>query len=609
MVLALAAPALALEEKEQRDVLNSLKIMTYNPDGDFEGEYPLSRAMLAKIIIMISPSRGLAADTSKTSPYYDVPYTYWGAAYISLAAKEKLMYGYSDGSFRPEQQVLFEEAVTAALRGLGYQNSDIVGDYPSGQLSVAKNIELLDDINLKAGDVIYRKDMAKLMYNLLNCNTKDGKLFITTLGYTRAGKEVELSDVEKEYIKGPYTLTALSELSNLPLKNPTVYLNGKSSNLSSLQVYDIYSYSESSNTLWAYREKVTGVLQAVLPNREKPTSITVSGTTYQLSTDRVKDAVGLSGIELGSHVTVLKDRDGFAADVVLTENIYSERIGVIISFGTNGVKSDYLDIGDYANILLLDGSVISVSTSKIDNDKIGKPAVVTFSSGKISYEIAEKYTGDVEGKVYAEARKIGDNSISEECKIYETDKYGNYAEVNILRLSGATLRKTDILLVTKSGGKIDGIILNDFTGDLAKFGYIKASNEVSSPLSGAVTGYYTIDVAGATSSIVTSNVIYNLKVAPALYRYENGKIAYIKNLYRISGNIKSASPLTVTDESGNSYLLADDVLVYDLSAGEAEARISNIDTLISGIGNYKNISAYYDKAESQGGRIRVICFR
>lgn len=74
-----------------REVLNALAIMTYDETGSFQGSSTLTRAQLAKIVVMSSALRGSVGESTSVSPFYDVPYTHWAAPYIAMARDNAMM--------------------------------------------------------------------------------------------------------------------------------------------------------------------------------------------------------------------------------------------------------------------------------------------------------------------------------------------------------------------------------------------------------------------------------------------------------------------------------------------------------------------------------------
>ena len=79
----------------------------------------VTRADFAKMLVKASSYRE-NLPTSNVSVYADVPATDPNAVYIRIAAREGWMSGYLGGKFKPEDPVLYKDAVKAILTMLGY---------------------------------------------------------------------------------------------------------------------------------------------------------------------------------------------------------------------------------------------------------------------------------------------------------------------------------------------------------------------------------------------------------------------------------------------------------------------------------------------------------
>ncbi len=86
----------------------------------------VTRADFAKMLVKASSYRE-NLPTSNVSVYADVPATDPNAVYIRIAAREGWMSGYLGGKFKPEDPVLYKDAVKAILTMLGYTDEDFTG--------------------------------------------------------------------------------------------------------------------------------------------------------------------------------------------------------------------------------------------------------------------------------------------------------------------------------------------------------------------------------------------------------------------------------------------------------------------------------------------------
>ena len=186
IMLFSCAPVLGAWENEQdiAILLSELEIMQGDEDGNLRLDDFITRAEFTKVVIASSSFKDSVAAGSQVSPFRDVPATHWAAPYIQLAVKNGFCKGYLDATFRPENTILFEEAVTMLLQVLGYTQEDFGNSWPYGQIGVAKRIGLCDDLDLQAGDVLTRRDVMRLCYHLLTTPQKGAtEDYINSLNY------------------------------------------------------------------------------------------------------------------------------------------------------------------------------------------------------------------------------------------------------------------------------------------------------------------------------------------------------------------------------------------------------------------------------------------
>lgn len=129
------------------DRLWEYNIMTMDDTGSFAPDQPVTRAAMAKML--------MAAQNITTGPevpvtFSDVAADHWAAHYIGLAQSAKLINGFEDGTFRPEESVTPEQVVKMVVCLLGYEpTAREKGGYPDGYMATAKEIGLLDNVKDK----------------------------------------------------------------------------------------------------------------------------------------------------------------------------------------------------------------------------------------------------------------------------------------------------------------------------------------------------------------------------------------------------------------------------------------------------------------------------
>ena len=136
--------------KEAVDVMSAVKVIDGYAEGDFRPANTLTRGAAAKIIcnLILGPTtaEALVADAA---PYSDVPTTNTFAGYIAYCAKEGIISGYADGTFRPAATLSGYAFMKMLLGALGYDATAEGYTGNNWSINVAKralNIGLDDDL-------------------------------------------------------------------------------------------------------------------------------------------------------------------------------------------------------------------------------------------------------------------------------------------------------------------------------------------------------------------------------------------------------------------------------------------------------------------------------
>ncbi len=100
--------------------LVKLGIINGYEDGTFRADNTITRGEVAKIIVTFLGQESVAFDTVP-SGFPDVDSeNHWAKKYIKLAADQKIVNGYEDGTFRPNDPVKYTEIVKMLVCTLGY---------------------------------------------------------------------------------------------------------------------------------------------------------------------------------------------------------------------------------------------------------------------------------------------------------------------------------------------------------------------------------------------------------------------------------------------------------------------------------------------------------
>ena len=161
-------------------VAYDLDIVTGNPDGTFLPEKAVNRAEFAAMITraLAIPDSALAGYT--TTSFKDTTGYTWAVPYLAFCQSKGIMLGDGAGNVMPGRTISVNEAMTMALRAIGYtaNSSLLVGAWPANYVSLAQNEDLYDDVATTT--TVNKASAAQIIYNLLTVQ----KVAVNTDGTT-----------------------------------------------------------------------------------------------------------------------------------------------------------------------------------------------------------------------------------------------------------------------------------------------------------------------------------------------------------------------------------------------------------------------------------------
>ena len=179
--------------------LSALGIIKGYEDGTFKPENSITRAELAKIVVIATGNESAATLMANVKPSFkDVKAGAWYTGYINVAAAKGFIQGFN-GNYRPSDNVKFEEVVAILVRALGYQDKHLSGAWPYNVLLKADQIELFDGVEIAAGTLANRGVVAELTSNTLGA---------TLVGYDADGNQLDV-DVKGKKLADAAALVAL----------------------------------------------------------------------------------------------------------------------------------------------------------------------------------------------------------------------------------------------------------------------------------------------------------------------------------------------------------------------------------------------------------------
>ena len=690
-------------------------------DGRFMPGGFLTRAQFCKIAVIVMGRGEEEVQYRNRTIFPDVRSTHWARGYINLAVsgENKIIIGTSDGTFKPDDNITYAQAITILCRMLGYSDADVGMQWPAGYLTLANENGLTKGLNVASSAAIPRSDAARLFKNLLGTDTKNGGIYAAKLGTASEGvmimdvnasatdgtegamrtsdgvfkvktgivpevfagqKGVLVTDAKGLVITfipgGERSETVVAASANtgslttdtgavisIPPATPAythegkstfgeifidvgvgmavtifyndggkvdaVYINTKladaaivaseAGNLSQfysltggpgfkivkngvaasggdILKYDVATYDSASRTLNVTDFRLFGCYEDVWPNTEYPTRITMYGMEFNVLDSAVKQ---LSTFKLGQAFTILLTPDNQVAGAVGIAEASATAVGVVDEGSTvseasvmlfNGIKLSG-SIGDLSNIDELVGELVTVTSYK---------------AGTISIR---RVTGsDILGDFDLVNMKLGSETVAPNVKLFEKVGKSRVSQIARSSIHSDKINASDILFAGKdAAGRVDVIILDDVTGDLYKYGFLKLTVVTETdPMSG-------MSVSNRAVSLTNSSLELNEAITGIPFEDGVGGVAFTKDGQGVAaivmltgvqnvkrGSFKTVSGLTYAVINGVDVLVAEDVQCYNKVTGKwfkslADARAFS-----------DNLTLYYDRTPADNGKVRVV---
>lgn len=385
--------------QEAVETLMALGVVNGYTDGTYKPTKVVTRAELAKLLIVELGYEELAAGTANFSDTAG----HWAEGYIGLAAGLGLVNGYPDGTFKPDNTVSFDEAITMVVRGLGYSDESLTGTWPTNYKIKAINLDLLDDVTVKAAGAD-RGAIAQILFNALDAiygdvNTDgdweknaDGDKIIDKIGEEVEDAEITYDDIFDE----DDALDTVIDLMPYLYHTITYYEN----NDGDIAYVSDVDTDELSGVIIKMVGDEDDTVMTVEDSDEDETDFDItSETALFYNGDEVdkKDATDLMDDESCTVRVVYDDDDdviGIVAwefDIVQIETEYSSRRPVVLN-GANGIMlpayedddddevldADMLTIVGDADSLkdIEEDDLVYVYASDSEDDVDGHPAVL-----------------------------------------------------------------------------------------------------------------------------------------------------------------------------------------------------------------------------------------
>ena len=195
---------------EAVSILSSLGVINGYEDGTFKPDETITRAQFAAVVCRLLGLGETAEGAKGQQVFNDVPADDWAAGYVALASQQKIVNGYGDGNFGPNDPVKYEEAIKMLVAACGYNPmAESLGGYPGGYQVVAAQRGILSGVNGTAGEAAPRSTVAMMSYNALEVPVMVQKGFGTQTTY-EPGDQLLINKLGVVKLEGAVDATSAS---------------------------------------------------------------------------------------------------------------------------------------------------------------------------------------------------------------------------------------------------------------------------------------------------------------------------------------------------------------------------------------------------------------
>ncbi len=574
--------------------LVKLGIINGYEDGTFRPDNTITRGEVSKIVITFKKQADVAYDTVP-SGFRDVDEAnHWAKKYIKLAADQKIVNGYEDGTFLPDNPVKYTEIVKMLVCMMGYgtiAESKMVagGPWYSGYMALAAEKGMLNSASVNnVEDPASRGTVAILVNNCLGMETAStdstGNVIINT------GSSALEDYQSKSKITGIVTGVQQTGIST-----GTTGLSAREIKILDGDEEEVYQVSSGYDTMSILGKGITGYVEG--PDDDGDYSIS-SISEYKTQTTVVTpdmiDEVKSTSISYYARQNASK-----------TSKLTFDRNMTVVY---NGKYDPNFEVAEFANIL--SGEIEFICN---DGDDDAEVAIVT------SYETfvvssADKTTEPP--KVYGKYN-AGELTIPFDMNnfYFSLTKSGSNAEPETLIKA---LTEWDVITVARSkesssgkavwkgiitSKKVSGSIQESESATRKKisgtfYDYAKSyENYTGSKPEMALNDYVTIyldhegKIAAAASSTTQTNIYLAFMMTAAKQQGVDG-VAQV-NIYGITGTTKQrtlnlASSVRI---DGKNYKDSDEALLA-LKAASATANTGKAEAGVGGATAYSQLIRY-----------------
>lgn len=154
--------------------LASSKIVNGFEDGTFRPGENVTRAQMAKLLVEALSLKNVTGVALTQFP--DVTSSNWFYSYVKTAVDNKIIVGYPDGTFKPNDNVTFAECMAMIIRAMKLEDSMTDKTWPTAYMTKANQLGLLNNVTYTdANNPASRGEISISLYNMVTKIENDKK--------------------------------------------------------------------------------------------------------------------------------------------------------------------------------------------------------------------------------------------------------------------------------------------------------------------------------------------------------------------------------------------------------------------------------------------------
>ena len=479
--------------EEAVEVMSTLGVVGGYTDGTFKPQGTLTRGAAAKIICnLILGTTTADALTADAAPYKDVPTNNVFAPYIAYCAKEGIISGYADGTFRPANTLTGYAFMKMLLGALGLQADKEGYTGPNWSISVAKRA-LSKDVALDNGlkgefngaKAATREEACLYALNMLKAGTfsypNDNTVIVGNVSVSTSAKAVQ--DKNK-----PYYETVFKNL----FAHSTSDAFGRPATRWDYKGVKIGTYAKTPDLTYVGSQKINDIYADLnMSTKDTTANLYVNGESF----DTAKNGKDAATFTVSKANDTKLDKLGGTADKIgngtlieVYRNDDNNHVDVIAMSVYAGKITDVKDATSKkdAYVVVDTDSTIADFNDEYETEAFAEDDVVafTYADGEIQtmYKM-ESVSGELTKKVIEQSLTIGDTTYkygkeytfngTSEAGLSNKSSYDVYVDANGFALyieeTGANVSDYALLL------NINGDATNWINGNRAKLVFADGS--------------------------------------------------------------------------------------------------------------------------------------